>query len=350
MEKRKTALIVGAVGIVGRALLGYFEKQSDWDVIAVSRREPDFPTRAVHLKLDLNSVDSFLENRHALANVTHVFYAAYQGAPTRAGLVEPNVRMLRNLLEGVDENCPRLEHVSLVLGMKGYGADLGPYKTPAQEGDPRQFPPTFYYDQEDLITEFQQGKHWTWSGLRPTAVCGIAIGNPMNIVSAIAVYASLCRELGVPFRFPGSPAAFHALFALTDADLLAKAASWASQRTVNGDIFNVPNGDLIRWENVWDGLAKQLDVVPGRMQSISLAEFMADKAPIWEKMVRKYDLKPYSFAQVASWEFADTMFHRDWDSFASDMKLRQAGFVEYVDTHDMFARQFRQLRELRIIP
>jgi hypothetical protein len=34
-------------------------------------------------------------------------------------------------------------------------------------------------------------------------VCGIAFGNPMNLTTGIAVYASVCKELGLPFRFPG---------------------------------------------------------------------------------------------------------------------------------------------------
>lgn len=44
------------------------------------------------------------------------------------------------------------------------------------------------------------------------------------------------------------------------------------------------------------------------------------------------------------------VFHRHWDSFGSDLKLRQAGFIEYVNTEAMFERHFNQLRAARIIP
>ena len=39
-------------------------------------------------------------------------------------------------------------------------------------------PPNFYYDQEDHLRQRQQGKRWTFSVLRPEAVCGYAVGNP----------------------------------------------------------------------------------------------------------------------------------------------------------------------------
>jgi len=69
---------------------------------------------------------------------------------------------------------------------------------------------------------------FAWSALRPEAVCGFAVGNPMNLTMAIAVYAAICGELGVPFSFPGKPGAWTALYEVTDARILAQAAHWAS--------------------------------------------------------------------------------------------------------------------------
>jgi hypothetical protein len=39
-----------------------------------------------------------------------------------------------------------------VHGAKWYGMHIGPYRTPAREGDPRHMPPNFYYDQQDLVS------------------------------------------------------------------------------------------------------------------------------------------------------------------------------------------------------
>ena len=33
------------------------------------------------------------------------------------------------------------------------------------------------------------------------AICGISLGSPMNLMSVIAVYAAISREIGLPFRF-----------------------------------------------------------------------------------------------------------------------------------------------------
>ena len=56
---------------------------------------------------------------------------------------------------------------------------------------------------------------------RPEGVIGYGVGNPMNLLMVIAVYASICRELGQPLRFPGSVAAYDAMYQVTDAELLA---------------------------------------------------------------------------------------------------------------------------------
>ena len=68
--------------------------------------------------------------------------------------------------------------------------------------------------------------------LRPDVVIGFSTGSPMNLLTAIAVFAALSKDAGVPLRFPGSAAAWRALHQFTDADLLASATEWAlTQRT-----------------------------------------------------------------------------------------------------------------------
>jgi hypothetical protein len=89
-------------------------------------------------------------------------------------------------------------------GGKAYGADLGPFKTPAREDDPRLIGPNFYYDQEDLLRQRQRRKSWFWTALRAEATTGFSIGSPMNLGMSIAIYAAISRELGLPLRFPGT--------------------------------------------------------------------------------------------------------------------------------------------------
>jgi hypothetical protein len=63
---------------------------------------------------------------------------------------------------------------------------------------------------------------WSWTALRPSCIFGFAVGNPMNMATVIAIYATMCKEMKLPLRFPGSNAAYHALMEMTDAELLAK--------------------------------------------------------------------------------------------------------------------------------
>ncbi len=113
-------------------------------------------------------------------------------------------------------------------------------------------PPNFYYDPEDLLRVHQQGNDWAFTALRPEAVCGFATGNPMNLLTVIAVYAAISKELGIPLRFPGPEAAYRALYQVSSADILAEAVDWAGTSPVarNG-IFNITNGDYFRWQHMW---------------------------------------------------------------------------------------------------
>jgi hypothetical protein len=107
-------------------------------------------------------------------------------------------------IEAVERTSPSFRKVILVEGAKYHGAHVGPYKTPAREDDPRHIPPNFYYDQEDYLKARSAGKAWSWTALRPSSICGFAVGNPMNMATVIAVYASILKEVGRPLRYPGS--------------------------------------------------------------------------------------------------------------------------------------------------
>lgn len=89
-------------------------------------------------------------------------------------------------------------------------SQLLPVKIPMKESDPRQMGPNFYYNQEDYLRErVAHGAKWTWTANRPNPVCGFATGNPMNLVLSIGVYAAMCKEMNLPFRFPGGHKAYY---------------------------------------------------------------------------------------------------------------------------------------------
>src|SRR5262249_39569273 len=144
-----------------------------------------------------------------IEGVTHVLFAAlFESTSLVEGWKEAdhtriNLDMLINFLEGVDAGSPGLKHVALMHGGKAYGVHLGPPpRVPSRESDPHTMPPNFYYDQEAVLRERQKGKAWTWTILRPPAVCGFAIGSPMNTTLMVGMLAAISRELGIPLRFP----------------------------------------------------------------------------------------------------------------------------------------------------
>ncbi|HVG50105.1 MAG TPA: SDR family oxidoreductase, partial [Xanthobacteraceae bacterium] len=237
------ALVVGALGVVGRANVEFLTGLSNWEVVALSRRAPDFDSRAHFVSADLTDIASYRTALKGHRDITHIIFAALHEQAslvsgwTEADHIRVNLAMLRNLLDVVEETSPGLRHFSLMHGGKAYGVHLGPPPyVPSRETDPRPMPPNFYYDQEDFLRERQRGKSWHWTIFRPPAVCGFAVGSPMNTILALGLYAAISRELGLALRFPGAPG--H-LKDACDAQLLAKAVHWSGgSASANNEIFN----------------------------------------------------------------------------------------------------------------
>ena len=349
---KQVALVAGASGVVGRGLVDHLSSLEGWEVIGLARSAfDDVPGRARLLSVDLLDPGDCRAKLGGQNEITHVFYAAYVEQPTEAKQAAVNAAMLRNLVEVVEQAAPGLEHISLMEGPKAYGCHFGPYKTPAKESDPRHLPPNFYYDQEDFLREHQRGRAWTWSALRPSLVCGRGVGHPMNLIMAIAVYASICKELGLPLWFPGTHAAYSALFEATDSAHLARAAVWAAtEPRCSGEVFNITNGDLFRWVHLWPRIAASFELEPAPPMPLRLADMMADKGPLWDRMVQKYGLRPHPYDQIVSWPFAEFVFRIEYDIISDTTKARRFGFHDVVETDAMFDRMIRDLRSQRYIP
>ena len=347
----RKALVAGATGVVGRYLLMHLVERGDWEVVAVSRRRPEVAGAFQHVAADLTDPQGCRSKLGELRDVTHLFYAAYLDRADLRELVTVNTAMLVNLVDAVEQASPALRHVHLMEGSKWYGSHLGPYKTPARENDPRHMPPNFYYDQQDFLEARQRGKPWTWSAARPHAVSGFSLGSPMNLTLVIAVYAAICKELGLPLSFPGKPGTYRSLYQCTDSGLLAKAMLWmATEPRCANQAFNITNGDLLRWEHLFPKFARFFDMELAPPRHISLVSRMADKGPVWERIVARHGLQPHRYEDLAGWGFGDFVFGSDYDHISDMGKARRAGFFETVDSEQMFLDLFARLREQRIIP
>ncbi len=348
--RRKRAIVSGGLGVIGRNLVDHLSAGEDWEIIALSRRPANFETRATYVPVDLLDPVDARRALGGLTDVAYIFHAAYQEHARPADQVSVNLALLANLVGAVEAASPALRRVILYEGAKYYGVHLGPFTTPAREDDPRHMPPNFYYNQEDWLKANCAGKSWDYGVLRPDVVCGFAVGSPMSLIMVLAVYAAISKELGLPLRFPGTPDCYGRLAQVTDAALLARASAWAANAAPPNQAYNVTNGDLFRWNQIWPRLAKMFDMEVGTQQTIRLTEFMADKAPVWQRVVEKHGLVGTPYEVAASWGFGDFVFRCDFDVISSTTKLRQAGFSDIEDSEAMFARHFAELRRRRIIP
>ncbi len=347
-----TALIVGGLGVSGRYLCAELAQQG-WEVLSAARRAGEAGEqgpRVRPVKLDASDPQACRSALQAHPGVTHVFHCARRDHAVAAEEVRFNTEMLANVLDALAETSPTLQHVTLMHGMKAYGTLLGAFRTPARESDPRLPVALSYYAQEDLLLARQPSATWTWSALRPGPIMGITLGYSGNVVQILAVWGSICRELGMPLWFPGTLAGFTALRQACDARLLAKAAAWtATHPACANQAFNVGNGELFRWEHLWPRLAAFFGLEAAGPAPIRLRDFMQDKEPLWKQMVQRHSLQPNPFSAVASWGYADT-FHNGWDSFASDVRLRTTGFGAVAETGESLLGLFAELRDSRVIP
>jgi nucleoside-diphosphate-sugar epimerase len=148
---KPTVLVAGAQGVIGRAAAKLYAQKPGTTVYGISRRPVVGLENVRAISANLLDPKDTAEKLADLKDVTHVVFGAYieKDTPTERSAV--NVALLRNLMDVVERSAPNLQHVTIYQGGKAYGADVGPFKTPAREDDPRLMPPNFYYDQEDHL-------------------------------------------------------------------------------------------------------------------------------------------------------------------------------------------------------
>lgn len=348
----KTALIAGATGATAKRLVEVLASDPDWSVIGLSRNPPAAGGKTAFIRADMLDKADCARALKDASGVTHVFYTARakHGEDTVES-VEDNTAMLRNVLDAIEPVARGLAHVCLVQGGKYYGQHLGPFPTPAREEDARHMPPNFYFNQQDLLIERQRGQKWSWSTVRPDFVCDFSPDRPRNIVSILGAYAAIAAELGLPLDFPGARGCFDTLKQATDATQLARAMVFiATHPSGANQAFNVTNGDVFRWNRLWPKIAAHFGMQAGGVRTLKLAQWMTDKQPIWDRVVKRHGLTKKNLTEVALWGYADSQLAQDYDVITSTTKLRLAGFHPVVDTEGMFLDQLRQYREARILP
>lgn len=343
-------LVTGAHGLVGSYVARHLRDQPDWAVMSTSRRPGPAVDGVDHVRADLGD-RAQLRAAGLRDDVTHVFFAAYQMVADRAEESRVNAAILENTVQTLLERGAPVRHVTVYHGGKAYGAHVGRFKTPASESDPRLLFPLFYYDQEDALRRWSAERGIRFTIFRPDHICGVAFGPFVNIVHIVALYATISREMGQPLRFPGTDQGYRSLVQFTDARLLARASSWAANAPAAQDeIFNISNGDFVRWVNTWPKVAAYFGVDLGQPFAYDLPDVMADKAPLWERIVGQYDLQRIPFHQMASWEYGNMILALERDVISSTIKIRRAGFGDCIDSEECLFEMLDEMRAQKLIP
>jgi nucleoside-diphosphate-sugar epimerase len=344
------ALVTGAFGVVGLNLVQELAERGDWALTAVGRRPAPPPVKGLsYINADLADARGTMEALGGLSEVTHLFFAAFQFKADRYEECAANVAIFDNTLDALRQAGAPLKRVVLYQGGKAYGALLGNMRTPAKETDARVPGPLFYYDQEDRSYERGAKEGFSTTVLRPDFIAGIGLGSYVNLVNTVAVYGSVCKAMGMPMYFPGGPSAYEALMQHTDARLLARGSIWSALEDHDDNvIYNITNGDLFRWSNVWPRIADYFGVPAGRPMHVDLKLFMGDKRPLWAELRRKHGLV-VDLDDLMDWNQA-YILNANQEIHSSTIRIRKAGFHECLDSDDRLIELFDEMRARKYIP
>lgn len=350
------ALVVGSTGIAGRSLAAMLARDG-WTTFGLSRTGSTDLPGVTSLRADLLQPT---ELSHALADARPRFVAitAWMREASEADNIRVNSAIVRNVLAAL-EPARSVEHVALMTGLKHY---LGPFEaygkavmaeTPFRESEPRLDYPNFYYAQEDELFAAAARAGFGWSVHRAHTVLGFAVGNAMNMVLTLSVYATLCKELGRPFIFPGSAMQWNGLTDVTDADLLAEQMIWAATHAAGRDqAFNIANGDVFRWRWLWPQIAGAFGLAweGFEREPRTLSSQMAGMADTWRAIAARHSLVEPELGRLASWWHSDADLGRTIEVLTDMTKSRAAGFLGFRSTPASFLARIEQYRAARIVP
>jgi len=356
MPEPRRALVVGSTGIVGQSLASMLAREG-WTTFGLSRSGSVELPGVTNIRADLLDPAALAT---ALADVRPSFVAitAWMRQDTEAENIRVNSATVRNLLAAL-EPAHSVEHVALMTGLKHY---LGPFEaygkavmaeTPFHESEPRLDYPNFYYAQEDELFDSAARNGFSWSSHRSHTVFGFAVGNAMNMALTLAVYATICKELGRPMIFPGSEMQWNSLTDVTDADLMSEQMIWtATHPEGRNEPFNTANGDVFRWRWLWPQLADYFGLAWEGFEGEprTLETQMAGMEGTWREIAAKYSLVEPQLDRLASWWHSDADLGRTIEVLTDMTKSREAGFLGFRNTVSSLFEKIELYRAARILP
>jgi nucleoside-diphosphate-sugar epimerase len=176
----------------------------------------------------------------------------------------------------------------------------------------------------------------------------------MNVVAGIGAFAALLRARGEPLFHPGHAGS---VSELVDAALVAEAIEFVATRPgCAGEIYNVANGDVVVWRDLWPALAQFFGMREAEPRPLCLAEEMPRHAQLWRELAREKKLRVRELEALvgASWQYADLTWANPHPApkpaLVSTIKLRKAGFHACRDSEDMLLEQLARMQRESLLP
>ncbi|KAL2338970.1 hypothetical protein Fmac_013416 [Flemingia macrophylla] len=363
------ALVVGVTGVTGLSLAQALKQPNSlggpWRVYGAARRpRPSwFPPSIVDHFITFDAVD-FADTRTKLLpiahEVTHLFWITLQVRADEEDSIAINKTMLLNVLTALNSSSSPLAHVTVQTGTKHY---MGPifdpvrstqlicHDSPFHENMSRLPYPNFYYALEDLIQS--HAPSLTYSVHRSSIILGASTRSTYNMLLTLAIYAAICRHVGLAFRYPGTRYTWEHFCDMTDARVLAQQHVWAAVTPeAKNQAFNCTNGDVLTWKSVWKLLAELFEVefvAFDERGEFDLAEVMRDKGSVWEEIVDKHGLCNTNLEKIP-YGALQTVLRFPFQHVSSMNKSREYGFLGFVDTFKSITFWVEQLRQMKLIP
>ena len=133
---------------------------------------------------------------------------------------------------------------------------------------------------------------------------------------------------------------------------------WGMQTPAcDGEVFNLTNGDVFSWRDVWPSVVEATGVALGDPEPTRLTEWIPARAEIWDAVVREHGLRPHGLTELLgeSVGFASALLgvgetELRPPALVSTVKVRRFGFHECVDSEDSIVAWLRRLQQMRILP
>ncbi|KAK2009297.1 NAD dependent epimerase/dehydratase family protein [Colletotrichum eremochloae] len=399
-----SAIVTGATGILGREIVDRLgQNPEQWKTVyAMSRSNRDkYPPNVKHGFVDLTRPADKIAKDLEGVEAEYVFFAAYVQKDSEKENWDANGDMLQNFLAALEKTgaADKVKRILLITGAKQYGVHLGvPPSNPMEDSDPWHredppLPPIFYERQRNILRSFcERHKNASWTVTYPNDVIGVAKGNFMNLATTLGLYAAITRELGRDLEFPGSETFYTKFDCFTSAKLHAEFCEWAvlEPRAAN-EAFNVVNGDVESWQNMWPRLARRFglkirpDQFAAKLEADGPTEliekppvgFLAERSGVvrkvepssrleermdlakwsqqdivkkaWDQLAEREGLVKDAF-EKATWSYLGSVLGRNFDLVISMSKARERGWTGYTDTWQCLQDFFGQLETEKILP